>query len=129
MGPFSKGEGIFSKARVLSQLALSRFCDETFSSEQRSDMHKLLEKLKEEFFAILPPTIFFFVMLHIVPFIQVLMSEGSHFEPMSTASIAVVLRAHIAAGILKENDDFTRPRRFFHEKNRHRFDQHVSLGG
>jgi hypothetical protein len=52
-------------------------------------MPKLLEKLKEEFFAILPPTIFFFVMLHIVAFIRVLMAEGSHFEPLSTMSIAI----------------------------------------
>ena len=52
-------------------------------------MHKILDKLKEEFFAILPPTIFFFVMLHIVTFIHVLMTKGSHFEPMSTTSIAV----------------------------------------
>ena len=52
-------------------------------------MHKILDKLKEEFFAILPPTIFFFVMLHIVTFIHVLMTKGSHFEPLSTTSIAV----------------------------------------
>jgi hypothetical protein len=52
-------------------------------------MYKLLEKLKEEFFAILPPTIFFFVMLHIVAFIRVLMTRGSYFEPISTVSIAV----------------------------------------
>ena len=52
-------------------------------------MHKILKKLKEEFFAILPPTIFFFVALHIVTFIRVLMAKGSHFEPLSTLSIAV----------------------------------------
>jgi len=52
-------------------------------------MHKLFEKLKEEFFALLPPTIFFFVALHIVTFIRVLMARGSHFEPLSTISIAV----------------------------------------
>jgi hypothetical protein len=52
-------------------------------------MHKILEKLKEEFFAILPPTIFFFVTLHLVAFIRILMTKGSHFEPMSTTSIAV----------------------------------------
>jgi hypothetical protein len=52
-------------------------------------MHKLLEKLKEEFFAILPPTIFFFVALHLLTFIRVLMATGSHFEPLSTTSIAV----------------------------------------
>ncbi len=52
-------------------------------------MHKIFEKLKEEFFAILPPTIFFFVALHIVTFIRTLMTKGSHFEPLSTVSIAV----------------------------------------
>src|SRR5215470_491005 len=52
-------------------------------------MHKVLEKLKEEFFAVLPPTIFFFVALHIVTFIRVLMARGSHFEPFSTMSIAI----------------------------------------
>src|SRR5919201_2068076 len=52
-------------------------------------MHKVLVKLSEEFFAILPPTIFFFVALHIVAFIRVLMTKGSHFEPISTVSIAV----------------------------------------
>jgi hypothetical protein len=65
------------------------FRDEIFSSEQRSAMHKIFEKLKEEFFAILPPTIFFFMALHIVAFIRVLMTRGSHFEPISTVSIAV----------------------------------------
>src|SRR5438105_1774818 len=52
-------------------------------------MHKIFEKLKEEFFAILPPTIFFFIALHIVTFIRMLMTKGSHFEPLSTVSIAV----------------------------------------
>jgi hypothetical protein len=52
-------------------------------------MHKLLEKLKEEFFAILPPTIFFFVALHLLTFIRVLMTGGSHYQPLSTMSIAI----------------------------------------
>jgi hypothetical protein len=52
-------------------------------------VHKIIEKLKEEFFAILPPTIFFFIALHIVAFIRVLMARGSHFVPLSTMSIAV----------------------------------------
>ena len=52
-------------------------------------MHKLLAKLKEEFFAILPPTIFFFVTLHLLTFIRVLMARGSHFQPLSTMSIAI----------------------------------------
>jgi len=48
-----------------------------------------MTKLKEEFFKILPPTIFFFVALHIVMFIRVLMLEGTGVAPSSTASIAV----------------------------------------
>jgi hypothetical protein len=52
-------------------------------------MHKVFQKLKEEFLAVLPPTIFFFVALHLVSFIRILMNKGSHFEPLSTTSIAV----------------------------------------
>src|SRR5215468_10639054 len=52
-------------------------------------MHKILEKIKEEFFAILPPTIFFFIALHLLTFIRVLMAKGSHFVPLSTMSIAI----------------------------------------
>ena len=52
-------------------------------------MNKIFDKLKEEFFAILPPTIFFFVALHLVTFIRVLIARGSHFEPLSTVSIAI----------------------------------------
>ena len=52
-------------------------------------MHKALEKLKEEFLAVLPPTIFFFVMLHIVAIIRVLVAKGTGFQPSSTISIAV----------------------------------------
>jgi hypothetical protein len=52
-------------------------------------MHKLLKKLKEEFFALLPPTIFFFVALHLLTFIRVLIAKGSNFQPLSTISIAI----------------------------------------
>ena len=52
-------------------------------------MHKILDKLKEEFFAILPPTIFFFVALHLLTFIRILMARGSHYQPVSTMSIAI----------------------------------------
>ena len=52
-------------------------------------MHKIFEKLKEEFFAILPPTIFFFVALHLLTFIRVLIARDSHFQPLSTMSIAI----------------------------------------
>src|SRR2546429_4272587 len=52
-------------------------------------MTKLSTKLKEEFFALLPPTIFFFVALHIVGFVRVLMLKGTGISPVSTISIAV----------------------------------------
>jgi hypothetical protein len=52
-------------------------------------MHKILDKIKEEFFAILPPTIFFFIALHLLTFIRILMATGSHFQPLSTMSIAI----------------------------------------
>ena len=48
-----------------------------------------MAKLKEEFFKILPPTIYFFVALHLVMFIRVLMLERTGLSPYSTASIAV----------------------------------------
>src|SRR5256884_5829990 len=52
-------------------------------------MTKLSTKLKEEFLALLPPTIFFFVALHIVAFVRVLMLKGTGISPLSSMSIAV----------------------------------------
>ena len=52
-------------------------------------MSKLSTKLKEEFFALLPPTIFFFVALHIVAFVRVLMLKGTGISPRSSMSVAV----------------------------------------
>ena len=52
-------------------------------------MSKLSTKLKEEFFALLPPTIFFFVALHIVAFVRVLMLEGTKISPLSSMSVGV----------------------------------------
>jgi len=52
-------------------------------------MSKLSTTLKKEFFELLPPTIFFFVALHIVAFVRVLMLKGTGISPVSTMSIAV----------------------------------------
>jgi hypothetical protein len=52
-------------------------------------MSKLFFKLKEEFLALLPPTIFFFVALHIVAFVRALMLKGTGISPLSSASVAV----------------------------------------
>src|SRR6266566_4536891 len=56
---------------------------------QSKGRHLKMTKLKEEFFKLLPPTIFFFVALHIVMFIRVLMLEGTGIAPSSSVSIAV----------------------------------------
>ena len=52
-------------------------------------MSKLTAKIKEEFLAMIPPTIFFFVALHVVTFVRVLMLKGTGLAPLSTISIAV----------------------------------------
>ena len=52
-------------------------------------MTRLSTTLKKEFFELLPPTIFFFVALHIVAFIRVLMLKGTGVAPSSSISIAV----------------------------------------
>jgi len=42
------------------------------------------DQTKEEFFKILPPTIFFFVALHLVMFIRVLMLKGTAISASSS---------------------------------------------
>jgi hypothetical protein len=52
-------------------------------------MTKLSTTLKKEFFELLPPTIYFFVALHIVAFVRVLMLKRTGLAPSSSISIAV----------------------------------------
>ena len=47
------------------------------------------EKVKEELLAILPPTLFFFVALHICALIRTLMARAAGIQPSSTITIAV----------------------------------------
>ena len=54
-------------------------------------MSKLSTKLKEEFFALLPPTMFFFVALHIVAVVHALMLKGTGISPQSSISVAVAV--------------------------------------
>lgn len=56
-------------------------------------MSKLSAKIREELLEILPPTIFFFVALHLVAFIRVLMLEGTGIAP--TTSVTVTIAALI----------------------------------
>jgi hypothetical protein len=52
-------------------------------------MSNLSTKLKEEFIAVLPPTVFFFVALHMVAFIRVLMLKGTGLPVMSSLSVTI----------------------------------------
>ena len=52
-------------------------------------MNKAIEKLKEELLAVLPPTIFFFIALHIVGLVRVLMTKGTGLPVTSSAQIAL----------------------------------------
>lgn len=52
-------------------------------------MSKLTSKLWEEFLAMLPPTIFFFVALHIVGLVRALLTKGTGLPVMSSVQIAL----------------------------------------
>jgi hypothetical protein len=52
-------------------------------------MSKVTVKIEEEFYAVLPPTIFFFFALHLVAFIRVLMAKGTGIAPLFVISIAI----------------------------------------
>jgi len=52
-------------------------------------MSRLTAKLKEEVIEMIPPTLYFFVILHIVAVIRVLMTEHTWLPLPSTASITV----------------------------------------
>ena len=52
-------------------------------------MSKLTERIKEEFLEVIPPTIYFFVILHIVVFIRVLMNKNTGLPLPTSMSITV----------------------------------------
>jgi hypothetical protein len=52
-------------------------------------MSKFTETLKKEFYELIPPTLFFFIALHIVALIRALMAKGTGIPLSSTASIAI----------------------------------------
>ena len=52
-------------------------------------MSKLSEKIKEEFYALLPPTLFFFVTLHLVALIRVLMLKGTGITLGTSLSVTI----------------------------------------
>ena len=52
-------------------------------------MSKLSGKIKEEIEKVIPPTIFFFIALHVVAVIRALMVKATGIAPLTTVSIAV----------------------------------------
>src|SRR5207253_7069640 len=52
-------------------------------------MSAVATKIKEEFLELLPPTIFFFVTLHVIALIRALMLEGTGIAPMTSVSVTV----------------------------------------
>jgi hypothetical protein len=52
-------------------------------------VNKGIEKLKEELLAMLPPTIFFFVALHVVGLVRALMTQGTGLPVTSSGQIAL----------------------------------------
>src|SRR5277367_5170052 len=49
-------------------------------------MSNLSIKIKEELLALIPPTLFFFVTIHIVMLVRVLMLEGTGISPVASTS-------------------------------------------
>jgi len=52
-------------------------------------MRKAAETLKEEFLAMLPPTIFFFIALHIIALVRSLLTRGSGLPVSSSGQILI----------------------------------------
>jgi hypothetical protein len=53
-------------------------------------MNKLTEKFKEEVLALIPPTLFFFVALHLVVFERALILKGTGIKLSTSASVTVM---------------------------------------
>ena len=52
-------------------------------------MSKFSAKVKEEIEALIPPTLFFFIALHVVTLIRNLMLDGTGVSPRTTVSVAI----------------------------------------
>lgn len=52
-------------------------------------MSKLSEKIKEEIHALLPPTLFFFITLHLIALIRVLMLKGTGVALSTSVSVTI----------------------------------------
>jgi hypothetical protein len=62
-------------------------------------MSKIPAKIKEEIEALIPPTLFFFIALHLVAFVRVLMLEGTGI-PLATSATVTVAALILAKAVL-----------------------------
>src|SRR5215475_6293900 len=70
-------EGVFAQRPEKADERASLFSQRHLNKKVYLTMSTLSIKLKEEFIALLPPTLFFFVALHLVALIRVLMLKGT----------------------------------------------------
>lgn len=67
-------------------------------------MTKLSDKLKEELIALLPPMIFFFISLHLIAFVRVLMLKGTGISVGTSVSVTlaalIIAKAVLIADLL-----------------------------
>ena len=59
------------------------------SLAQSNAMRKIADKIWEEFLAIIPPTVFFFIALHVVALIHALMLAGTGIPPFESMSMLI----------------------------------------
>jgi hypothetical protein len=52
-------------------------------------MTKVIDKIKEEIYALLPPTIFFFITLHLVAYVRSLMVKGTGIPLTSSLTVTI----------------------------------------
>ena len=52
-------------------------------------MRKILEKTKEELLAVLPPTIYFFIALHVIALERSLLTKGTGIGPISHVKVTI----------------------------------------
>lgn len=73
-------------------------------------MNKTVEKLKEEFLALLPPTIFFFVALHIIGLVRLLTTKGTglagHVVRADALAALIIGKGVLLADLLPAIDRF-----------------------
>src|SRR4051812_10742177 len=65
-----------------------RFGSASFTLEA-GDMGQFAKTIKHEFAEMIPPTIYFFVILHVVAVVRALMTKGTGIELSASTSIAV----------------------------------------